>query len=642
MRFMFSAKLALSLAVATSAFGAAPLLTSVVNSASYTPVAAPGGLATVFGSGLAVTTTPASGYPLVPYMGSATVYVNGVAAPLLYVSPTQVNFQIPWETGFGPVTIVMITDNTVSNTLGLMIAPAAPALFTGGVIASAWGQLANSVTGRAVHASEYVSILATGMGSVTNEPATGTPPGTTLSTLATAPTVTIGGVAATVAWAGLAPPGPNPYTAGVYQINALVPSGLPAGDNVPVVVSVGSTQSNTVMISVASGVAPTIAKFLELGPNNAVIARAITSGTTCPSITLNGTPQAMQPRAAATLPFYPVLSCETTVPTTVTSVSVDAQTLALPITNPTRITVLGDTGCRMDTSASQSCFDPKAWPVAQIATNAIATNPQLLIHNGDYHYRENPCMSAGCAGSVWGYNWDVWREDFFKPFQTLLSTAPWFFVRGNHETCDRAGEGWFRFLDPRGMPSTPCQTFTDPYSVSIGSVQLIHLDSADADDSTATPDPTILAAYVSQFATLAQLAGSNAWIVTHRPIWAIRSNANSNIVLQAASQNTLPAGVQLVMSGHTHTFQAFSFASPRPPQLVIGNSGDNLAANPTVSLTGTMLGNLDSTVATSIAGFGFSTMTPQTNGAWTINAFDFTGAPVTTCTFQNKTITCGK
>ncbi len=52
-----------------------------------------------------------------------------------------------------------------------------------------------------------------------------------------------------------------------------------------------------------------------------------------------------------------------------------------------------------------------------------------------------------CAGSPWGYGWDAWNADFFTPAAPLLAAAPWAAVRGNHESCARAGQGWWRFLD---------------------------------------------------------------------------------------------------------------------------------------------------------------------------------------------------
>ena len=70
-------------------------------------------------------------------------------------------------------------------------------------------------------------------------------------------------------------------------------------------------------------------------------------------------------------------------------------------------------------------------------------HPDLVVHVGDYHYRENACPAgdAGCSTSPWGYGWDAWDADFFTPAKRLLAVAPWIVVRGNHESCDRAGQG---------------------------------------------------------------------------------------------------------------------------------------------------------------------------------------------------------
>ena len=110
-----------------------PVITpgQVVNGASYLGTMAPGGLATVYGSNLA-DGTPAidasKGFPTTA--GGVTVSVNGVNAPLIYVSPTQINFQIPWETTAGPAVPVIVTrDSTASLPEVVTISPAAPAMF---------------------------------------------------------------------------------------------------------------------------------------------------------------------------------------------------------------------------------------------------------------------------------------------------------------------------------------------------------------------------------------------------------------------------------------------------------------------------------------------------------------------------------
>jgi uncharacterized protein (TIGR03437 family) len=95
------------------------------------------------------------------------------------------------------------------------------------------------------HAGDYLEIYATGLGAVTNTPQTGAVALVTpLSYLIGNATVTIGGVAAPVIFAGLAP-----GYVGLYQVNVQVPEGVAAGDAVPVILSTGAV-SNAVTISV--------------------------------------------------------------------------------------------------------------------------------------------------------------------------------------------------------------------------------------------------------------------------------------------------------------------------------------------------------------------------------------------------------
>src|SRR5215469_2718412 len=232
-----------------------PEISGVVNSASFASgTLAPGSLGTIFGSSLASTTALAPSFPLPTSLGSTAVYVNDLPAPILFASPGQINFQVPWTTTAGAGSVVVITSGAVSNFSSVQIAPAAPGLFDD-VRSSAWA------AAQPVHAGEYITIYGTGIGPVNNPPATGASLlDGQISTVQTAPTVTIGGIQATVAFAGLAPPGQNPfYSAGVYQINALVPAATPTGNTVPVVVSAGGKQSNAVNVSVATGTASSIA-----------------------------------------------------------------------------------------------------------------------------------------------------------------------------------------------------------------------------------------------------------------------------------------------------------------------------------------------------------------------------------------------
>src|SRR5271156_757107 len=71
------------------------VVNAVTDAASYAPRVSPGELATIFGTNLANSTQSATGFPLPSSMAGATVYVNQSAVPLLYVSTTQINFQVP-------------------------------------------------------------------------------------------------------------------------------------------------------------------------------------------------------------------------------------------------------------------------------------------------------------------------------------------------------------------------------------------------------------------------------------------------------------------------------------------------------------------------------------------------------------------
>ena len=81
-----------------------------------------------------------------------------------------------------------------------------------------------------------------------------------------------------------------------------------------------------------------------------------------------------------------------------------------------RIVVIGDTGCRLKGTFVQDCNDPVKWPFATVARLAAARHPDLVIHVGDYHYRETPCPAdrAGCAGSPYGDNWAVWQKRLLR------------------------------------------------------------------------------------------------------------------------------------------------------------------------------------------------------------------------------------
>jgi hypothetical protein len=323
------------------------------------------------------------------------------------------------------------------------------------------------------------------------------------------------------------------------------------------------------------------APWVELGADGTLSVRAAAPpGGACPPVSADGAAVAAVPRAAPDGAF-PIQVCEARVPAATTRLAVAGLALPTLPASVRRIAVIGDTGCRLAGRAVQDCGDPAAWPFPVIAKAAAARRPDLVIHLGDYYYRESACPAgrAGCAGSPYGDNWPTWQADLFDPAAPLLAAAPWVMVRGNHEACRRGGPGWFRLLDP--YPARPdCVDRTEPYLLSAGGLELLLFDSADADDFLSIPDK--VAAYAGQLAPLLAKAPPHAWLVTHRPVWAMAqaqlSGLTTNQTEQAAIRGDVPAALDLVLSGHLHDFISYEFGPERPAQLIVGTGGDTLLA----------------------------------------------------------------
>ncbi|HEY1750755.1 MAG TPA: metallophosphoesterase [Caulobacteraceae bacterium] len=311
--------------------------------------------------------------------------------------------------------------------------------------------------------------------------------------------------------------------------------------------------------------------------------RLATAAPACPPIAVDGADLPMRRRAAPDADF-PVTVCEALLPKGARHAAVGGRALPLPSPEPKRLVIFGDTGCRLKGGDIQNCDKPAEWPFAQVARLAAAHHPDLVIHVGDYYYRESPCPAgrAGCAGSPWGDNWTTWAADFFAPARPLLDAAPWVLVRGNHEDCARGGPGWFLLLDNGPAPLT-CPAASAPMAVDVGGLTLYVLDSSGTVDQAAPPGA--VAAFAAQLDALkAHPSAGPAWIVTHRPIWGLAPvvrlgpfgplEVAINATEQAAARGRDLSGVDMVVSGHIHHFASFAFQGARPPQLIVGTGGD--------------------------------------------------------------------
>jgi uncharacterized protein (TIGR03437 family) len=225
--------------IAAGVVNAAPMISNV-------PLGV-GSIATMFGLNLASQTAKAESFPLPVTLGGASVTINGVAAPLFYASPLQINFFVPYElAGQTAVTILVSTSTGVAEVTGVPITPASPGLFLTDAAGDAAvihqnGQPVSAATPAA--GGEIVEIFATGLGPVSNAPADdAAAPTNPLAMDQSVPVVTIGGVSAKVLFSGLAP-----GFAGLNQIDVVVPTGLPAGPTT-LTIAVGPLFGNTAVI----------------------------------------------------------------------------------------------------------------------------------------------------------------------------------------------------------------------------------------------------------------------------------------------------------------------------------------------------------------------------------------------------------
>lgn len=374
--------------------------------------------------------------------------------------------------------------------------------------------------------------------------------------------------------------------------------------------------------------------------------RVTAHGEACPTAVIDGRPRALHLRAAADTDF-PVAVCSTSLRPQDRIVTVGESRMALPSEHPHRIVILGDTGCRIKGAAVQACDDWKAWPFARVAALAAARKPDLIVHVGDYLYRESACPGGNvhCSGTPHGDTWATWDADFFAPAGPLLTAAPWVFVRGNHESCARAAKGWFRLLDAAPTPPT-CPAESAPFAVDIGGLSLVAVDGADADDRDVSGDQAFRAQVVAGEA-LSPTPGF--WLITHRPIWAIVPAKVGpigpvDIALNRSEQvavRGLDLGrVQLVVSGHIHEFESLDFGPGRPPQLVVGTGGD-IAEKGTSPRIDRRTIEIDGKSADfmQFARFGYLVLDRDGNG-WKGGFHDVWDKVVATCRIAARHLTC--
>jgi uncharacterized protein (TIGR03437 family) len=200
---------------------------AVVNAATFTSGIAPGGIFSIFGTGLAGA-------------GSVTtVDFDGTAATVLFATPFQINAVVPPGTAPGTHTLHVVSAfGSAQQTV--TISPVAPAIFLigspqVGAVENQDGTLNGS--SNPLPRGQVLVIYATGLGAVASQGQ--------LSVATTPVTVTLNGQPLPTAFAGLAP-----GTIGEYQVNVTIPANTPPGLAVPLALQQGGQLSNTVLVAV--------------------------------------------------------------------------------------------------------------------------------------------------------------------------------------------------------------------------------------------------------------------------------------------------------------------------------------------------------------------------------------------------------
>ena len=224
----------------------------ILNAASSVPAIAPGTLIAIYGSNLAATTAQFSAAPLPLLLGNTSVSINGTSAPLLYVSPGQVNAQVPYETKVGTAKLVVQSNGVPSPAVNFEVAATGPGVFTpqGSTHVLALNLADGNLNAAQTPArpGQYVTAYLTGQGLVENPPAiTGdvAPSSPPFPTPVAPVVVKIGSQIAFVQFAGLAP-----GFVGLMQINVQIPD-VPPGE-LSFDVSIGGVAAAPTVISIAA------------------------------------------------------------------------------------------------------------------------------------------------------------------------------------------------------------------------------------------------------------------------------------------------------------------------------------------------------------------------------------------------------
>ena len=412
------------------------------------------------------------------------------------------------------------------------------------------------------------------------------------------------------------------------------------------------------------------------------------------------------PGATTGAAFASLRACQANIPTPkegvrlarIGRVSVPAR---LPATF-SKIAMLGDTGCRIDDDSDpadidvQDCskttgVDPvDYWPLAPNAKAIAKEEPDMTVFTGDFFYREDPCPAGfepRCGGSpppVDGYQFNDtdygWMADVFIPMGPVFQAAPVLAVRGNHEQCDRGGNGWFLFFEvttalgpdacapaalggPTTRNITPSWFFDAPIRKG-RTLRIVAVDSAYGRNFEITDwVDTQRLAYQTASELSRPAKGRESWLLTHRPMFGIEPVEEAadgllqwTAVDQTAAAFGLTSNYQLMVASHVHVAQVVKIPG-QPPQMVVGNGSSKPDVASPSSYTRPAYGPLAKADGTPLSPdyvpfpnatydwtavkYGYVIATPNRKARqWTMTQKDYTGKRFSTCSLSGRQMAC--
>ena len=378
-----------------------------------------------------------------------------------------------------------------------------------------------------------------------------------------------------------------------------------------------STDSSTPAVPDRTTYAYSLVAPAGASPSGLVARAVLPGGSTCPKLDVTGAQavvmQQRQLPATADGAFKDVLVCSAPIPSGATAASVDG--LSIPAAMPAQvqtIAAIADTGCMIFKTVVQDCNSAKDWPFAALAGQVAAAKPDLIIHDGDYFYRETACPAsdgakcgnspAPLSGVPFLDSGAGWLVDFFEPAKAMLATAPLVAVRGNHEICKIAGNGFFLFMDPRPDTAETCAprdaggkakaptVLTKPWKVDVrgsygDTLRLAIVDSSHGWGYGQSPWWPRLRPGYERANAWAKDKTVRTFLVTHQPSLGITTTDYRPRNFpdwvpwvggdQYAASHDLLRNYAAIFSGHLHLSEVVKIPG-LPPQFIVGGGGTRL------------------------------------------------------------------